>query len=184
MTVFFLVRHGETAWPAMHARGARGRDFNFVELTPSGVAQIEALARDPRLQAAQAILSSPYTRALQSAAILSRLLNLPLHVEYDLHEWLYDRDPYAPFVPEAVEQRRQHFYASDRFMPSAQPLAWETAFEVRTRVETVLRTYAHDSTAIVVCHVGVIFSLTGRSKVALGEIVDFALEPGSVKRDT
>lgn len=180
--LFYLVRHGETAWPAMHARGAKGRDFNFVELTPAGVAQIESLARDPRLRAAEAILSSPYTRALQSAAILSRRLNLPLHIEYDLHEWLYDRDPYAPFVPDEVERRRQHFYASDRFRLPERPLAWETACEVRMRVEAVLRRYAHYSQAIVACHIGVIFSLIGQAKVALGEIVEFRLE--RLKRET
>jgi len=173
MTLFYLIRHGEAAWAAMRARGARGRDFNFVELTPAGVAQVEALVDDPRLKSAEAILASPYTRALQSAAILSRLLNLPLHIEYDLHEWLYDRDPYAPFVPDEVERRRQHFYASDRYAPSDQQLAWETAFEVRARVKAVLRAYAHCSTAIVLGHVGVIFSLTGHAKVGLGEVVEY-----------
>jgi len=173
MTLFYLIRHGEAAWAAMRARGAQGRDFNFVELTPTGAAQIEALADDPRLRSAEAILSSPYTRALQSAAILSRRLDLPLHIEYDLHEWLYDRDPYALFVPDEVERRRQHFYVSDRFAPPEQPLAWETAFEVRMRVETVLQTYAHYATVIVMCHIGVVFSLTGHIKVALGEIVEY-----------
>jgi broad specificity phosphatase PhoE len=182
VTRFHLIRHGEAAWAAMHARGAQGRDFNFVELTPAGVAQIEALAADARLKSAEAVISSPYTRALQSAAILSRRLNLPLHVEHDLHEWLYDRDPYAPFVADEVERRRQHYFASDRFAPPESQLAWETAFEVRTRVEAVLRRHAHHDASIVVCHVGVIFSLTGREKVGLGEVVGFDLE--NVKRET
>lgn len=173
MVSFLLVRHGETAWGAMHERGACGRDFNFVELTPDGTVQIETLAGDPHLHAAQAILSSPYTRALQSAAILSRRLNLPLHVEYDLHEWLYDRDPYAPWIAEEVERRRQSFFASDRFSTPDKPQAWESAFEVRARAEAVLSRYAHHAPTIVVCHAGVIFSLTGLVKVGLGEIVDY-----------
>jgi len=175
MTLFYLVRHGETAWAKMHARGAKGRDFNFVELTPGGVAQIEALTEDARLRSAEAILSSPYTRALQSAAILSRRLDLSLRVEYELHEWLYDRDPYASFVAEEVEQRRQHFFASDRFTLPERQLAWETAFEVRTRVEAVLRANTHYSAAIVMCHIGVIFALTDQAKVGLGEIVQYSL---------
>lgn len=36
------------------------------------------------------ILSSPYTRALQTAAILSRELNIDLQVEFDLREWQPD----------------------------------------------------------------------------------------------
>jgi len=176
MTIFYLIRHGESAWVSMHARGAKGRDFNFVELTSSGVAQIEALAGESKLKAAQAIVSSPYTRALQSAAILSRRLGLPLHIEYDLHEWLYDRDPYAAWVAEEVERRRQQFFASDAARPSPEDHAWESPFEVRLRAENVLRTYTRFSTAIVVCHVGVIFGLTGRAKVGLGDMVEYALE--------
>lgn len=166
----------------MRARGAKGRDFNFVELTPTGVAQIEALAGDARLRSAEAVISSPYTRALQSAAILSRHLNLSLHVEYDLHEWLYDRDPYAPFVNEEVERRRQDFFASSRDVMPDEANAWESACEVRLRAEGVLRRYARYSSAIVACHVGVIFSLTGQAKVELGEVVEFDLE--SAKRET
>lgn len=172
--MFYLVRHGETAWAAMHARGAKGRDFNFVELTPTGVEQIEALAGDPRLTASQAIVASPYTRALQSASILSRRLDLPLHVEYDLHEWLYDHDPYAPYVADEVERRRLDFFASDRFVMPDERYAWESACEVRLRAEAVLRRYAHYRACLVVCHIGVIFSLTGQFKVNLGEIVDYA----------
>ena len=176
VTLFYLIRHGEAAWAAMRARGAQGRDFNFVELTPTGVAQIEALADDPRLRSAEAILSSPYTRGLQSAAILSRRLDLPLHIEYDLHEWLYDRDPYALFVTDEVERRRQHFFASDRFAPPPETHAWESAFEVRTRAETILRNFLQHRAVIVMCHVGVIFSLIGRAKVSLGEIVEYRLD--------
>lgn len=165
----------------MHARGAKGRDFNFVELTSMGVAQIEALAEDARLRSAEVVISSPYTRALQSAAILSRHLDLPLHVEYELHEWLYDRDPYAPFVVDEVERRRQDFFASDRNVMPDEVNAWESACEVRLRAEAVLRRYTHYRDSIVVCHVGVIFSLTGQEKVELGEVVEYTLE--NVKRE-
>ncbi len=175
MTLFYLIRHGEAAWSAMRARGARGRDFNFVELTPAGVAQIEAVADDPRLKSAGALIASPYTRALQSAAILSRRLNLPIHVEYDLREWQYDRDPYAPFVAEEVERRRQLFFASDRFSPPNPASAWETAFEVRARAEAVLRKHLQRRAVLVMCHVGVIFSLTGQAPVGLGEVVEHLL---------
>ena len=173
MTLVYLIRHGETNWGAMHARGARGRDFNFAELTPAGAAQVEALAGEARLRSAATILSSPYTRALQSAAILSRALDLPLEVEYDLHEWLYDRDPYAPWVADEVERRWQDFCASDRFTPPAERQAWESACEVRERVEAVLGRHRLHSTLVVACHVGVIFALTGKTKVGLGEVVEY-----------
>jgi broad specificity phosphatase PhoE len=177
MTLFYLVRHGETDWPAMRARGAQGREFNFAALTATGVAQIEALRGDARLKSAEAIIASPYTRAMQSTAILNRCLGLPVHVEYDLHEWVHDRDADTPFDPVEVERRRQHFYASDRFAPPEQSLDWETGFEVRTRAAAVLDRYRHVACGIVVCHLGVIFSLTGLTQVGLGEVVEYRWEP-------
>ncbi|HEY4691064.1 MAG TPA: histidine phosphatase family protein [Anaerolineae bacterium] len=179
MTIFTLVRHGETNWPTMRLRGIKGRAKNFVELTANGVTQIEALAGDPRLRSAEAILSSPYTRALQSAAILGRCLNLPLHVEYDLHEWVFDRNAGVEFLAEEVERRRLLYYASDRFHPAAEERAWESGFEVRSRAALALQKYEHHAHVIVVCHMGVIFALTGQMQVEPGEIVEY-----NVKRDT
>ena len=174
MTHFYLVRHGETNWPAMRARCVTGRAKNFAELTPAGIAQIEALAGDPGLKSAEAILASPYTRAMQTAAILSRRLNLPLHVEYDLHEWLFDRDASVDFVAEEVERRRQQFFESDRRAQPTEAQVWESACEVRERVEAALGRYRLHATLIVACHVGVIYALTGQTKVGLGEIVEYA----------
>ena len=48
--------------------------------------QAEAAARDPRLKNAEFIVSSPYTRALQTAQIISRETGLPVAVDLDLHE--------------------------------------------------------------------------------------------------
>jgi len=49
--------------------------------------QAEAAARSGLLDGAQLIVSSPYTRCMQTAAIISRLRNLPLTVDIDLHEF-------------------------------------------------------------------------------------------------
>ncbi len=56
MAIFYLVRHGE------------------------------ATAIDERLKSAQLIVASPYTRALETAAIISRETGLKIRVEVDLHE--------------------------------------------------------------------------------------------------
>ena len=92
MKIYF-VRHGETDWGLVESRGARGWAKDFAPLTQLGRLQIDTIARDYRLQEAEAILCSTFTRALESAALLSRALNKPLFVEYDLHEWLPQKDP-------------------------------------------------------------------------------------------
>ena len=49
------------------------------------------IAVDARLKTAELIVSSPYTRALQTAAIISRETGLKICIEVDLHEWEPDK---------------------------------------------------------------------------------------------
>ena len=80
----YLIRHGETDWNLMSKRGVKGLAASLAPLTPLGRIQIDTIANDYRLQEADAILCSSFTRALESAALLSRKINKPLYVEYDL----------------------------------------------------------------------------------------------------
>jgi broad specificity phosphatase PhoE len=62
-------------------------------LSEEGVRQATQLSSDARLGRAEIIISSPYTRALQTSAILSKEMQLPLIVEYDLREWIPGTQP-------------------------------------------------------------------------------------------
>ncbi|MGD0574812.1 MAG: histidine phosphatase family protein [Anaerolineales bacterium] len=82
MTIFFLVRHGETeqvgrklsGWtPGVHLN-ARGQD------------QAKAVADSLRRYPIQAIYSSPLERALETAAPLAKDLHLPVHRRRTLGE--------------------------------------------------------------------------------------------------
>ena len=99
----FFIRHGETDWHALEARGVRGWARSFAPLTQLGRMQISVIANDYRLEEAEGILCSSYARALESAGILSRSLNQPFYVEYDLHEWLPQKDPLGD-VDEQIQQ--------------------------------------------------------------------------------
>ena len=91
-TTFYLVRHGQPDWDWAEAMRFYGPCSAYMPLTPLGVEQIEHTACDSQLRGASFILASPYTRTMQSAQILSRRLDLPVTVEWELHEWLYDCD--------------------------------------------------------------------------------------------
>ena len=91
-TTFYMVRHGQPDWGWAETMRFFGPCSAYMPLTSLGVEQIEHTACDPLLRGAALILASPYTRTMQSAQILSRRLDLPVTVEWDLHEWLYDRD--------------------------------------------------------------------------------------------
>lgn len=200
----FFIRHGETDWQALEARGVRGWARSFAPLTPRGRLQMDVIASDYRLQEADGILSSSYARALESAARLSRALNKPLHVEYDLHEWLPQKDPlgemdddiirhanqqlsyYTGFVPFADRRVRRPAAApaverrvpvSERHPPPPEARSWESVEEVRERVLSVIRRYSHLETLIVVSHAVVITSILGvQRSVEHAEIVPLELE--------
>ena len=61
MKVLFL-RHGETDYGVVEARGVRGWATSFAPLTSLGRLQIDTIARDYRLQEADAILCSDSRR--------------------------------------------------------------------------------------------------------------------------
>jgi broad specificity phosphatase PhoE len=158
LTTFYLLRHGEAQFELADQLRLIGGTRDLVPLTPSGCEQIE-LAAEQLLEAdAQLILASPVTRALQSAAIVSRKLDLPLEVAYHLHEWLPD----LTFTyQDSKIQDQAYFEMMDMGgeWPAGQRRDWEPVSSVRRRALGVLRQYCHLERVIVVCHFVVIWSL-------------------------
>lgn len=161
MTVFFLLRHGYADYSLADRRRLKGAARDLVPLTSCGLEQIKQTAQTLREIRADIIISSPMTRALQSAAILSRLLDLPLEVEFDLHEWIpdltfsYDQSEVSKAAyAEMLEQSGE--------WPKGEVRNWEPLSSVRSRVIGVLMRYCNFRHVIVVCHGVVIFNITGK----------------------
>jgi len=88
--VFLLMRHGSVDYDAQPGR-FRGHGIDLLPLTPTGVVEAEDLAvLLAKRGDVDAIISSPMTRSLQTAMILSWRLQLRVQVELDLHEWVPD----------------------------------------------------------------------------------------------
>jgi broad specificity phosphatase PhoE len=133
---------------------------DLVPLTELGISQVEARVEEFRPLKAELILSSPMTRSLQTAAILSRALDLPIDVQFDLHEWLPDQTF-------NYDTDAQIFAAYDEMIshsgewPPGETRNWESLSMVKERVTAVLQQYTQYKTVIVACHGAVIQSLTG-----------------------
>ena len=90
MALFYLIRHGEPSYDNLMEHGFYGFGRDLAPLTEDGKKHAEITAKDARLKEATLIVSSPYTRALQTAQIISRETGLRVEVELDLHEWVPD----------------------------------------------------------------------------------------------
>lgn len=85
-TNIWLVRHGESTWNAAHL--VQGQSDEAGPLTERGAQQAEAVAEELSTQAPNAcvIVSSDLVRALQTAAIVARRLNLEIERDPELRE--------------------------------------------------------------------------------------------------
>jgi broad specificity phosphatase PhoE len=128
-----------------------GRGLDFGQLTDAGVEQANAVSSDPRLSSAEFIVASPYTRALQTAAIISKNTGLEIKIETDLHEW----------SPDTTQQYSGSEYVDSSFAecmafkgersPDAK-YNWESLSSVAKRAIECLYKYENSKKIIVIAH--------------------------------
>ncbi|MBE6692233.1 MAG: histidine phosphatase family protein [Ruminococcaceae bacterium] len=172
--MFYLVRHGNTDYSLQNTRIYQGYGVNLSPLSKEGIEQIQITSRDPRLKDADLILSSPYTRALQTAAILSKNLGVDITVETDLHEWIANKDYIYEDDETAINAYREYTENSGEHKEDSK-LNWETSADIRARVIPVLEKYKHLDKVVVACHGTLIQAITGGHLPKNGEIVEFEL---------
>lgn len=175
-TEFYFVRHGEPDYQSVGDWGGIPFGKEFAGLTRAGEAQILSAALLLEKERPQIIISSPYTRALQGAGILSRELRIPLWVERDLHEWDSDRTHMVRDEQELLRLCREHD-ACDGVHPAGEEKLWESRQQVRNRVCEVLERYLTYERVVVAGHAMMIQDVTGECRpLAYGEIVKWSLE--------
>jgi broad specificity phosphatase PhoE len=164
MTLVYLLRHGEADYQPVRERGWPGAAADLAPLSPAGVQQALRAAEKLSGAGATALVASPMTRALQTAAILAGRLGLPVSVEFDLREWLPD----STFSWRSVEEVRaavSDFDAHGGEWPDGRPHAWEPLSHLRARCTAALQRAISGlpghQVVIVVAHQMVIWSLTG-----------------------
>jgi broad specificity phosphatase PhoE len=163
-----LLRHGETAWDLVNAHGWPGAANDLAPLSPAGIRQAGAAAEALAGRPVDRVLTSPMTRAMQTASVVGARLGVPLQVELDLREWCPDQT-YRWTTSAEVFTAYDDLLAHDGLRPEGHPLRWESLPEVRARVRAVLAPYAEDSALVVaVCHEVVIHALTGEQQTPLG----------------
>ena len=90
MAKFYLIRHGEPDYTYGDTHGFIGHGHDLAPLKQDKIKYVIETSKDPRLKNAQIIVSSPYTRALQTASIISKETGIDIVIEPDIREWQPD----------------------------------------------------------------------------------------------
>jgi len=172
MTAIFLLRHGEADYEPVHERQWPGSMADLAPLSPTGYKQATAAADQLAQVGASALVSSPFTRTMQTASIVSCRLDLRLDVEFDLHEWIPD-DSFRWHTLAEVRDFLADFDRCGGEWPPGERRPWEPMSAVRARAAAALsdatRSMPDDSVLIAVCHEMVIRSLTGERETRTGQ---------------
>lgn len=175
--MFYFVRHGKTDYSQKNTKIYQGWGTQLAPLSEKGIAQIEKAALDERLRGADVILTSPYTRAVQTAAILSRVTGAKIVVETDLHEWMAN-SAYIYDDDETAGRSFAEYVAMGGAYPAGEKRRWEDENAIRARVLPVLEKYRKYGKVIIASHGMLIKAVTGkpddgRQWVDNGEIAEF-----------
>ena len=177
MALFYLIRHGEPDYEAVSKLGFYGFGRSFAPLSECGLKQAEETAKDIRLLDADLIICSPYTRALQTAAIISREIDKEIVVEPELHEWIVDKTN-SITSSEEVEMLGKEFQECKGVYPDGQEMRWETVSSLKKRIKRVADKYADYDKVIVVGHGMAFRVLKYIENIAPGEIIECEYEKG------
>lgn len=147
MTLFVLVRHGQTEWN----RVERFRGRVDVPLNEVGLAQAEATARRIAGQwTPAAVYSSPLGRAITTAGAIARCLDLAV----EIHPGLVDIDfgQWHGLTQDEVKERWPALYDTWSYRPQAARIPdGETLDDLRTRAMAMISDLAgrHPSQTVV-----------------------------------
>ncbi len=159
-----LLRHGQSEFN-LHFSATRV-DPGIVDpkLTPLGHEQAQAAAEALRHQGIRRIITSPYTRALQTAEPVARALNVPVMVHPVVRErYKFACDIGTPRIDLERDWPHRDFSGIDEIW---WPAIEEPAASIidRARLFRAEMSALHDwSDTLVVSHWGFILSMTGAS---------------------
>jgi uncharacterized phosphatase len=173
MTAIYLVRHGEADYELIGKRRWPGKLADLAPLTARGIEQAAVVGEQLADVGAVKLLSSPFTRTMETAGAVSCRVGLAIEVELDLHEWLPD-DTFRWHNLTEVRALVADFDSCGGEWPAGERRVWEPLSSVRHRSAAVLRRAAASVTGggsvIAVCHEMVIRSVTGEVKTRHGEV--------------
>ncbi|MCL2527498.1 MAG: phosphoglycerate mutase family protein [Defluviitaleaceae bacterium] len=151
MLKIIFMRHSETDYSFVEAKCYIGHGCDLGQLTDNGILIAEKASLDSRLDGSELIVSSPYTRALQTAAIISKNRQLNIKIELDLHEWI--RDLTFGFCDKKLVDKAIDMYMMNKgICPEDSEVKYESIDALFGRAKNSLLKYMDYEKIIVVTH--------------------------------
>ena len=177
MTSFLLMRHAQPDFSGVNGWALPGWPVDLAPLAPAGEHQVKAqiptiLKFDPEV-----VITSPVTRALHTALLMSSDLRVPLKVEFDLHEWFPDVR-LQRLNWEQLLERQAEFETLKGEWPSGESRPWETATSMRERLLAVLRRYISFRRVLVISHQEPIRAISQVNEVGHASLIRFEWSDG------
>lgn len=177
MTTFLFIRHGEPDYNSVSEWSKFPFGKDYAGLTDLGRRQIEESCRRLISHNVDIIVSSPYTRTMQGAAIMSRILRADVAVETDLHEWESDLSHTVTDKDDLLALCREHDLCRGVYPEGISP-KWESTESVKRRVWQCLEKYKQYRCVVVSGHAMMMQAALGIDRVIeYGEIIAYSVNP-------
>lgn len=152
MTKFYLIRHGQPDYSYAEEHNFIGHGFDLSPLSMKNIDDVVLTSKNVRLKQAQIIISSPYTRALQTASIIAKEIGRDIIIEPDLMEWIPDLT-YQYKDRDEMHCLYDDYIKNSGTYPIGEIRKWETEQCVKDRAMSVVKKYKGNySTVIIVAH--------------------------------
>lgn len=171
MTKFYLIRHGEPDYSYGDKHGFIGQGHDLAPLNKEKIKDVINTSKDKRLKNAQIIVSSPYTRALQTAAIISKETGIDIEVDSDLREWQPDLT-FKYKSKDEMEELYADYNKCEGIYPQGEEKKWESKESLRKRAMSVIEKYKKYDCVIIVAHKMLFKTITNAKGMEPAEIFE------------
>ncbi len=166
----FMIRHGKADYSYGDTHNFIGHGHDLAKLSEEYIDDVIKTSKDPRLKEATLIVSSPYTRALQTAAIISKETGLDIKIEPDLREW--EPDKTYQYKAKEMKEYYKDYIKNNGIPPVDRITNWESKEHLKKRVQDVIKKYNNYECVIFVFHQMAIQSVTGIENISPAEIIE------------
>ena len=170
MKIFF-IRHGKADYTYGDNHNFIGHGHDLAVLDESYIGDVIRTSKDSRLKEAKIIVSSPYTRALQTATIIAKETGLDIKVEHDLREW--EPDSTYQYKSNEIKDLYRDYHSNNGIVPQDRNVNWESKENLRNRILHVIEKYKDFDCVIFTFHQMAIQSIVEIEKVKNAEIIEY-----------